>query len=690
MEISDQLLFKWVSGFDAKTPTNLTEAKDVVTNYINAFQVGSHVKIKELLDTLQEHESILFLARKRYRDHVYHSCRLGISGDIILSGKINNVKKNRETKVITLVGELMKRNKSYQELFTRHSISTDGENYHRFLLGAWYVASILHDIGFVFEAYLQIRESISLFQNFRPMREFFRKIDQGLDQLEKDLQVSGLTAGSTALATSAHPSHEKIGAAFAKSLLSTEDPLLEVASRMILMHDPEHEICFSEEPLAYLMAVLDETQEWKRPLVDMASLLAVFQGEKQTTDPVTELPCISLDSDSMESFLWNIDQHDNHLCLHFMLDYNDNASDLLKTGFNFPLAIYLKQRAVSRLKVGSLETLGKVCNELLLVPSSEFDLDLKVDIIGRGNLSQEWNRQAKLLQARAKDENKKGLIDWVEALIKNPGYLFDKKAISIQPSTTWIPAGLENDMFSSFEFYLLEKEIQETKIIQHLTYQRKGKTEFIEVDDEFERHLVNRTEPHKGIPQVVTTIGDLHPAGIESYEPLVSVKIDRDPTEYKDTVTKIVLPKVGPEPIDTIAVIFNFEKLPPRRPLLDKIVIKYKHHLVVPKSDLGKDYFTNMRKHVVDSLSTEVRFEKNLFESMFIGGLTRTVHFTEWGSPHIENSISDVKRKLERGIDLPNYVPMSQAEKSGKFYVFRKEFKNIEPYTSPGWLWILK
>jgi hypothetical protein len=386
MKIDDQLLFRWVSGVDAKIPRNLTEVKDILTNYINVFQVGGHVKIRELLDTLQEHESILFLARKRYRNHVYHSCRLGISGDIILSGKISNLKKNREIKVITLIGELMKRNRLYHDLFTKHSIPTDGENYHRFLLGAWYVASILHDIGFVFEAYLQIREDISLFQNFRPMRQFFRKIDEGLDQLEKDLQMSGLVPDSTMSTTSKHPSHERIGAAFAKSLLST-DPLLEIASRMVFMHYPENQISFSEEPLAYLMTALDETQEWKRPLVDKASLLAVLQGEKQSAELVTELPCISLDSDSMEAFLWNIDQHDNHLCLHFILNYDDNTSDLLKTEFNFPLAVYLKQRSISRLKAGSLETLRKVCDELLLVSPSEFDFDLKVDIVGSGNLS---------------------------------------------------------------------------------------------------------------------------------------------------------------------------------------------------------------------------------------------------------------------------------------------------------------
>jgi hypothetical protein len=278
----------------------------------------------------------------------------------------------------------------------------------------------------------------------------------------------------------------------------------------------------------------------------------------------------------------------------------------------------------------------------------------------------------------------------VEGLIKSPGYLFDSKTISIQPSAPRLALGLENDMVKSFEFYALEKEIQEPKIIQHLTYQTKRRTEFVEVHDEFERHLRNLTKPRKGIPQTVTTVGDLHPTGIESYEPLVSVKIDKNPTEYRDAVTKIVMPKVGPEPIDTIAVIFNFEKLPPMRPLMDEIIIKYKLYLVVPKNDLQKDYFTNMRMHPVDSLTTEIRFEKTLFESMFIGGMTRIVHFIEWGNSHIENLVFDVKRKLERGIDLPNYVPMDQAEKSRRFYIFRKEFKSIEPYMSPGWVWIPK
>jgi len=269
---------------------------------------------------------------KRYRDHAAHMCRVGGIGSILLrSGLLNRPEVN----------DYAKRNK-----FTLEDVKT-----------IWWCASLLHDIGYLWELVLkmlnnpedktdfvkQVRRYIlsdeylyylctSKYQpgGFYKDEDFYETAHEKFLGLQEQLSLSGRSWDKhEVLGACLLWLHQKeLGINCSSTKLSIRQLVLSEVLRIISQHHssdnkPHSPVAFSEDPLGFLLILCDEAQEWGRPLK-------------------TDYGIWACESTGIE---FNID--DNFL--QIVIDYTDE-NVLSIAGFNKEYFEQGKQKALSRLE----------------------------------------------------------------------------------------------------------------------------------------------------------------------------------------------------------------------------------------------------------------------------------------------------------------------------------------------------
>ncbi len=358
--------------------------KRIILNRCQEIGIDEGVNLEKEMDELKKNEPMMYYGIKRYRDHLMHSARIALIGDWLM-GKVLKYPHNKDkckdcldkkcdetTLNISLeeaiekllpsfiVASITDREKTkvpfsstdeiynYDRAFSYHLNKPKDKNLIRKM---WLITAIDHDIGYSFTYIRELFNTNSMLKSDEPhtISVIRKEIEQVFDQLY-DIIRSHATCIESILHDTCLKKipHGVIGAFHVRNLIENEY-ILELAGRAIARHDDDsRQICFQKEPLCFLLVLLDEIQEWGRPLKVGEELgFDEIQSFSMKLFARCDLPYMKYyreydggaAQDKIGTFV-------------FELDYTESQDYLEQTKFSFPHFFYLKQLNLSRLLNG--------------------------------------------------------------------------------------------------------------------------------------------------------------------------------------------------------------------------------------------------------------------------------------------------------------------------------------------------
>lgn len=195
-------------------------------------------------------ESALYVLKAFYRDHFFHAIEVCFLGHFILEIEIEDGKYFWE-----IVGNILNITEKKK------------------VLQLWYVASLLHDVGYAIDMFNNSQRHLEFFKHSKAIKKFTSQIRTIKEQLIESSEVSNLQIGE--LFKGVENDHGIIGALHLQALIekieNEDDDVklkeFEPAIQAIALHNlrkKENKINFSENPIAFLLAFCDQIQEWNR------------------------------------------------------------------------------------------------------------------------------------------------------------------------------------------------------------------------------------------------------------------------------------------------------------------------------------------------------------------------------------------------------------------------------------------
>jgi hypothetical protein len=202
-------------------------------------------------------EPALHALKPFYRDHFFHALEVGFLGHVLLETELY---ENRY--MWQLVAEYLHLPGNKQQV-----------------LRLWYVAALLHDIGYAMDVLNSSRRFLNFFQHSRALRSLDKSFEQAIARLSKEPELETL---GIAKDQGMERDHGVIGALHLHSLLehiAQDDPTVDPGEYMpaiqaIALHNLRRhrdKVSFAQQPLAFLLAVCDQLQEWQRPQLSFAT-----------------------------------------------------------------------------------------------------------------------------------------------------------------------------------------------------------------------------------------------------------------------------------------------------------------------------------------------------------------------------------------------------------------------------------
>ena len=354
-------------------------------------ELDARFEIKTWLENLLERELFLSITKKRHRDHLLHACRMALLGERILQGKIT-YDDGKGFRLLDLVRELFRKQKDTQKLLKLYEVDTlNNEALDEKILQIWFIAALFHDVGFIYEAFTEVWENLKDIMKYPNFKEMHLDVEKALANFKKRFSVSDVRVKLYKSKFTREFDHSKIGACLISNLLGESNLICDMAAFITDHHSSNETLEFTERPLSFLMVLLDEIQEWERPVLGRKIRDQILSEKISKLSPFIEYPevkpeleSISLSSDNDKDF--EIKMKNGNLNLDFTLDYGDNATILEKTDFSFPLMLYLKYKDLQRLRIGDERKLKEALREALEV-SPLFSTDSTDDIITELNKS---------------------------------------------------------------------------------------------------------------------------------------------------------------------------------------------------------------------------------------------------------------------------------------------------------------
>ena len=354
-------------------------------------ELDGRFEIKTWLENLLERELFLSITKKRHRDHLLHACRMALLGERILQGKII-YDYGKGFRLLDLVRELFRKQKDTQKLLKLYEVDTlNNEDLDKIILRVWFIAALFHDVGFIYEAFTEVWKNLKDIMKYPNFKEMHLDIEKALANFKKRFSVSDVREKLYESKFTREFDHSKIGACLISNLLGESNLICDMAAFITDHHSSNETLEFTERPLSFLMVLLDEIQEWQRPVLGrklrdqiLSEKISKLSPFIEYSDVKPELECISLSSDNDKDF--EIKMKNGNLSLDFTLDYGDNIAVLEKTDFSFPLMLYLKYKDLQRLRIGDERKLKEALREALEVKPL-FSTDSTGDIITELNKS---------------------------------------------------------------------------------------------------------------------------------------------------------------------------------------------------------------------------------------------------------------------------------------------------------------
>ncbi|MEW6608156.1 MAG: hypothetical protein AB1414_12055 [bacterium] len=219
----------------------------LLTEYGHSYcKIPRSIRIGSYMRKLWEMESVLYLSHSSYRDHIFHSFDVSLLGLLLLH-------------TYNSKGMLLEK------------IPMEKET----LLGSWLIASLFHDIGYIFSIYDSAEKIGDFFEN-ESIKKSIGIIKEAIENaknsigevVEKNLKMSikkedGLDHGHL----SAIHLQELLESSSVKSTLVER---YQSAIDAVLTHGVKgEEISCKNFPLSFLLLLCDHLQDWGRPRLDI-------------------------------------------------------------------------------------------------------------------------------------------------------------------------------------------------------------------------------------------------------------------------------------------------------------------------------------------------------------------------------------------------------------------------------------
>jgi hypothetical protein len=219
-------------------------------------EVPRRIDLKAHLLLAARGEPALHTLRHFYRDHFYHALEVCFMGHFLLEMEV------------PYKGDVI----PFWQLIAQDKYDKQQ------VLRIWYIASLLHDIGYYIELQKSIIEVISFFDNSPFLNEFKNSLQKTLQELSQKIGDQNFVCYTTL--DKPGEDHGIIGAHHLYYLLKQiskeiSDPDLTkeyaAAIRAIALHNSRRQtVSFRQDSFAFLLIICDTIQEWKRPRFNYA------------------------------------------------------------------------------------------------------------------------------------------------------------------------------------------------------------------------------------------------------------------------------------------------------------------------------------------------------------------------------------------------------------------------------------
>lgn len=220
-------------------------------------------------------EPALYALKHSYRDHFFHVLEVCFLGHVLLETELPSGQR-------------------LWQIVSQHLLQRDDKP---MVLRLWYMAALLHDIGRAMDVLNSSWEYLSFFKHSGALRRLAESYGAAIRQLSQEQEVWRL--GIISPGSGIERDHGIVGALHLRALLESiarTDRSVKPADylpavRAIALHNlrrPDHRIIFDRDPLAFLLALCDQLQEWRRPRFSYATspnlILSKLGGALQAPD----------------------------------------------------------------------------------------------------------------------------------------------------------------------------------------------------------------------------------------------------------------------------------------------------------------------------------------------------------------------------------------------------------------------
>ncbi|MBZ0285047.1 MAG: hypothetical protein K8L97_30205 [Anaerolineae bacterium] len=226
----------------------------------NELSIPTRLDLRAHLLHAARGEPALHALQPFYRDHFFHVLEVCFLGHVLLETKLDE-------------------NQYLWQLVADH-LHLSGNKQE--VLRLWYVAALLHDIGYAMDVLNSSRKFLGFFHHSEALRHLDENFKEAIERLSNEEEMERLDIGIKTGEDGIERDHGIIGALHLHSLLkriAQDDPTINSSGYMpaiqaIALHNfrrPHYKISFAKQPLAFLLIVCDQLQEWRRPRLSFAT-----------------------------------------------------------------------------------------------------------------------------------------------------------------------------------------------------------------------------------------------------------------------------------------------------------------------------------------------------------------------------------------------------------------------------------
>jgi hypothetical protein len=219
-----------------------------------ALRLDRQIDLESRLALAAMEQPALYGLKRFYRDHLFHVIQVCLTGWLLLDTKIDD--KTLLDQVVAKMHNMPGR------------AAVDRRCY---VLRQWFVASLLHDMGYVVEVGKGLKDLLERFHR-DGLTEFKAEIERGMEALSRTAVCENWGFD---LEDKPGEDHGVVSALYAEDLLDKLDPpkgadgYSQAIQAMAHHNHDKARIEFSKEPLSVLLVLCDELQEWDRPWMDL-------------------------------------------------------------------------------------------------------------------------------------------------------------------------------------------------------------------------------------------------------------------------------------------------------------------------------------------------------------------------------------------------------------------------------------